>query len=149
MVARVCPLLLESDDFNDLELRQFVTLMKTLIETAQSGQDWPKVLTKQVHQAGDVKISRASGACVSIPIIQFGKKKTLVRVHAFVSAVGRKVAFISHAFVKPANMQRTPAKEQDRSRDGLRALFDAVDLGTAQFIDTHGGRDGFVKLVGE
>jgi len=146
-VALVCPLLLESEDFDDDEYRKFITLMKTIMDTAQSGQEWPKVLHKQVHQAGEVKIVRASGIHETYTIIQFGKKKTLVRVHTFISAVGRKVAFISHAFIKPGNSERTPEKEQARSKDNLHALLDAIDAGTAQFIDSQGGRDGFLKMV--
>jgi hypothetical protein len=146
-VALVCPLLLESDAFDDDEYRKFITLMKTIMDTAQSGQEWPKVLHKQVHQAGEVAIVRASGAHETFTIIQLGKRKTLVRVHTFISAMGRKVAFISHAFVKPGNSVRTPEKEQTRSRDNLQALLNAIDAGTAQFIGSQGGRDGFLKMV--
>jgi hypothetical protein len=146
-VALVCPLLLESDDFDDDDYRKFITLMKSIMDTAQSGQEWPKVMHKQVHPAGDVIIERASGAHETYPIIQFGKKTTLVRVHTFISAVGRKVAFISHAFIKPGNSDRTPQKEQDRSKNNLKDLLNSIDSGTAQFIDSQGGRDGFLKLV--
>ena len=146
-VVSVCPLLLDASEFNDDEFKEFFILLNTMLQAAQSGHEWPKVMNKQVHQAGDVFIRRNSGKHENYPIIQFGKKRTLIRIHTFVSAVGRRVCFISHVFQKPANSDRTPAKEQERARQNLQNFLDALDAGMAQLLDSQGGHDGFLKMV--
>lgn len=146
-VAAICPLLLEAADFTDDSYRKFLALMNTMTTIAQSGHDLQAVMNDKVHQAGDVSIKRASGKHETHAIIQFGKKATIVRVHTFTSRVGRKIVFISHAFEKPKNSDKTPKKEQDRSKRNLEAFFDAVDAKTAKLIDSQGGHHGFFNLV--
>jgi hypothetical protein len=146
-VALVCPLLYEAGEFGIKDYRNFLLLMDTIIKTAQSGLEWPDVLYKAVHTGGDVSVKRLNGKQESHSIIQFGKKKTLVRIHAFTAAAGRKLAFVSHVYVKPHNSDKTPASEQKRSKRNLQEFLDALDNKTAQFIDSQGGRNGFLNLV--
>ena len=146
-VVAVCPLFLEASDFEDDEFREFQILLKTIFQTAQSGHDWPKVMNKQVHQAGDIVVQRSSGKHETFCIIQFGKKKTLIRLHTFLNAFGRKVCLLSHVFLKPGNSEKTPASEQARAKQNLKEFLHALDAGTAQLIDAQGGRDGFLKMV--
>jgi hypothetical protein len=146
-VFAACPLLREAGTLNDPEFETFIHLIHAMLNTAQSGQDWPTVMTKAVHDAGDVVITRNSGKHEKYSIVQFGKKKTMIRIHTFTSAIGRKVAFISHVFEKPKNSDKTPSKEQTRAEINLQQFLNAVDVDEAQFIDTQGGKDGLNKLV--
>lgn len=146
-VVLICPLLLESEEFTDEEHHQFMLLIGMITKTAQCGHDWPRVLNKAVHLVGDINVRRVNGKHESHPVMQFGKKKTLIRMHAFTGSTGRKLAFISHVFVKPKNSDKTPESEKSRSKNNLQAFLNAVDNGTAQFIDLQGGRNGFLKLV--
>lgn len=146
-VAAICPLLREAGEFDEKEFREFLGLFNTMLTTAQSGQDWPKVMHKQVHAAGDVSIRRSSGKHEQHTIIQFAKKRSLIRIFAFTSAVGRKMAFVSHAFEKPANAGRTPAMEQERSRVNLQRYLDAIDSGRVRLIEAQGGKNEFLKMV--
>jgi hypothetical protein len=146
-VAAACPFLREAAVLNDPEFEEFIHLMQTILDTAQSGQEWPTVMKKAVHEAGRVVVKRESGKHEEYPIIQFGKKRTMIRVHTFTSGIGRKVAFISHVFEKPKNSDKTPASEQSRAKMNLQNFLSAVDSGQAQFIDIQGGKDGFKKLV--
>lgn len=146
-VIEICPFLLEAADFTDDNYDKFMSLLDTMLSTALSGQDWQTVMHKSVHSGGEVVVKRTTGKQEIHKIIQFGKKATIVRVHTFTSGVGRKIVFISHTFEKPKNEERTPKKEQDRSKDNLKAFFGAVDDKTAQLINIQGGRNGFLKLV--
>ncbi len=140
-----CPLLREAVDLEEFD--QFIHLMMSILNTAQSGLDWPAVMNKVVHEAGRVVITRHSGKHEEYPIIQFGKKKTMIRIHTFTSAVGRKVAFISHVFEKPKNSDKTPPSEQARAQTNLQGFLSAVDAGVAQLIEIQGGKNEFNKLV--
>jgi hypothetical protein len=146
-VFAACPFLREAGTLNDPEFAIFMHLMQAMLNTAQSGQDWPAVMTKAVHDAGDVVITRNSGKHEKYSIVQFGKKTTMIRIHTFISGIGRKVAFISHVFEKPKNSDKTPPKEQTRAKNNLQQFLNAVDAEEAQFIDTQGGKDGLNKLV--
>jgi hypothetical protein len=146
-VFAACPFLREAGTLNDPEFEIFIHLIHAMLNTAQSGQDWPSVMTKAVHDAGDVVITRSSGKHEKYSIVQFGKKKTMIRIHAFTSSYGRKVAFVSHVFEKPKNSDKTPPREQTRAENNLQRFLDAVDAGEAQFIDIQGGKDGLIKLV--
>jgi hypothetical protein len=146
-VFAACPFLREAAALKDPEFKAFIHLMHSILNTAQSGQDWPSVMNKAVHEAGRVVITRNSGKHEEYPIIQFGKKTTMIRIHTFTSAVGRKVAFISHVFEKPKNADKTPQSEQTRAQAHLQNFLNAVDAGEAQLIDIQGGKNGFNKLV--
>lgn len=146
-VVAACPFLREAAALKDPEFEAFIHLMRSMLNTAQSGQDWPSVMNKAVHEAGRVAITRNSGKHEEYPIIQFGKKTTMIRIHTFTSAVGRKVAFISHVFEKPKNSDKTPRSEQARAQTNLQNFLDAVDTGKAQLIDIQGGENEFNKLV--
>lgn len=146
-VFAACPFLREAGSLNDPEFAIFMHLMQAMLNTAQSGQDWPSVMTKAVHDAGDVFITRNSGKHEKYSIVQFGKKKTMIRIHTFTSVYGRKVAFISHVFEKPKNSDKTPSREQIRAEISLQRFLTAVDAGEAQFIDIQGGKNGLNKLV--
>jgi hypothetical protein len=131
----------------DSEVDAFIHLIQSMLHTAQSGLDWPTVMHKAVHEAGRIGVTRSSGRYEEFPIIQFGKKKTMIRIHTFTSAFGRKVAFVSHVFQKPKNSRKTPSSEQTRAQVNLQCFLNAVDSGEAQFIDIQGGKNGFNKLV--
>lgn len=146
-VFSACPFLREADALEDPEFEAFIHLMRSIMDTAQSGQDWPAVMNKAVHDAGRVVVIRSTGKHEEYPIIQFGKKKTMIRVHTFTSAIGRKVAFISHIFEKPRNSDKTPRSEQTRAQSILQCFLNAVDASEAQMIDIQGGKNGFNKLV--
>lgn len=146
-IAEICPLLYESDEFSDQNFDVFRNLLSKMLKVAESGHDWQRAMTDDVHDAGTVTIQRSSGRQEVYTIIQFGLKKTLVRVHAITTAAGRRVAFISHAFEKPGNSKKTPPSEQQRVKRNLEAYLEALDSGTAQMIDIQGGRDGFLKLI--
>jgi hypothetical protein len=60
-VVAMCPFLREASELDEKEWREFLSLFNTVLATAQSGQDWPKVLHKQVHDAGNVTIQRSLG----------------------------------------------------------------------------------------
>lgn len=146
-VAAICPFFQEAGNLDQAQFGEFVRLVKTMFNTAQSGHDWPDVMHQQVHEAGQVTVRRGSGKIEKHVIIQFGKKKTLIRIFAFISAHGRKCALVSHMFEKPANSRKTPAKEQARSQKILQLYFDAIDTENIQFIDAQGGKHGFLKFV--
>ena len=146
-VIAMCPFVREASELDEKEWREFLSLYNTLLATAQSGQDWPKVLHKQVHDAGNVTIQRSLGKHERHTIIQFGKKKSLIRIFAFISSGGRKLAFVSHGFEKPANVGRTPAAEQERARVNLKSYLDAIDAKNIQLIDVQGGKNEFLKMV--
>ena len=146
-VIAMCPFLREASELDEKEWREFLSLFNTVLATAQSGQDWPKVMHKQVHPAGDVSIRRRLGKHERHTIIQFGKKKSLIRIFAFISTGGRKLAFVSHSFEKPANVDRTPAAEQERARFNLQSYLDAIDANNVQLIEVQGGEYEFLKMV--
>lgn len=146
-VFAACPFFREASALKDPEFEAFIHLIKSMLETAESGQEWPAVMNKAVHEAGRIGITRNSGKHEEYPIIQFGKKKTMIRIHTFTSAVGRKVAYVSHVFEKPKNLDKTPRSEQIRAQNNLQSFLSAVDDGVAQFIDIQGGKDEFNKLV--
>jgi hypothetical protein len=146
-VIAMCPFLREASELDEKEWREFLSLFNTVLATAQSGQDWPKVMHKQVHPAGDVSIRRRLGKHERHTIIQFGKKKSLIRIFAFISTGGRKLAFVSHSFEKPANVARTPAAEQERARVNLQSYLDAIDAKNVQLIEAQGGEYEFLKMV--
>ncbi len=146
-VFAACPFFREAAALKDPEFTAFLHLVQSMLNTAESGQDWPAVMNKAVHDAGRVVIKRNSGKHEDYPIIQFGKKKTMIRIHTFTSAVGRKVAFISHVFEKPKNSDKTPSSEQARAQTNLQSFLSAVDAGVAQLIEIQGGKNEFNKLV--
>jgi hypothetical protein len=146
-VIAMCPFLREASELDEKEWREFLSLFNTVLATAQSGQDWPKVMHKQVHPAGDVSIRRRLGKHERHTIIQFGKKKSLIRIFGFISTGGRKLAFVSHSFEKPANVARTPAAEQERARVNLQSYLDAIDAKNVQLIEAQGGEYEFLKMV--
>jgi hypothetical protein len=146
-VIAMCPFLREASELDEKEWREFLSLFNTVLATAQSGQDWPKVMHKQVHPAGDVSIRRRLGKHERHTIIQFGKKKSLIRIFAFISTGGRKLAFVSHSFEKPANVARTPAAEQERASVNLQSYLDAIDAKNVQLIEAQGGEYEFLKMV--
>ena len=145
-VAANCPLLREAEVLKQPELMEFVRLLQIMFKTALSGHNWPEVMNKQVHKVGQVNINRDSGKRESHVIMQFGKKTTLIRVVVFISAHGRKCAFVSHMFEKPANSKKTPAKEQARSQRNLQAYFDAIDSNDIQLVNVQGEKNGFLRL---
>ncbi len=144
-VYAACPFLREAAELDDF--RAFINLIVTMLNAAPSGQEWRLVMNKAVHEAGRVSIKRNSGKHEEYPIIQFGKKTTMIRVHTFTNAFGRKVAFISHVFEKPKNSDKTPHSEQVRAEANLQSILDAVDAGKAQLIEIQGGKNEFNKLV--
>lgn len=146
-VFAACPFFREASALKDPEFEAFIHLIKSMLETAESGQEWPAVMNKAVHEAGRIGITRNSGKHEEYPIIQFGKKKTMIRIHTFISAVGRKVAFISHVFEKSKNSDKTPRSEQARAKANIQDFLGAVDSGVVQLIDIQGGKNGFKKLV--
>lgn len=146
-IVAVCPLFYESSEFDNRNFKSFQTLLQKMMRVAAAGHDWQSAMTDDVHDAGGVSIRRVDGRQETHTIIQFGIKTTLVRIHAITTAAGRKVAFISHTFVKPANKRKTPPSEQKRVQRNLEEYLHAIDTNSAQLIDIQGGRDGFLRLV--
>jgi len=146
-IAPICPILREAGDLHAPKYEEFIRLLMKMFSTAQSGQNWPDVMYDQVHEVGRVNVRGISGKIENYVIIQFGKKKNLIRVLAFISAFGRKRAFISHVFEKPANSKTTPKKEIVRAQNNLQEYLNAIEAKNIQLISAQGGKNEFLKMV--
>lgn len=146
-IVEICPLFLDAAEFTDDNYRIFMILLHKLLATSKSTTELTQHMGQDIHDAGDIVIQRESGKNEKHSIVQFGKKRTLVRIHTITNAAGRRLAFISHTFVKPANSDKTPSAQKKRCKSNLQNFYIALDEKTAELITEQGGRNGFQKLV--
>lgn len=143
-----CPLLREGfSPQGSGNARVFGQLLNLILTRLQGGGDIRELFDqKQLHEVGTATVTLGSGQTENAKILQFEKKKTIVRILWLYGRAG-KTLLITHTFVKPGgHVQTTPQSERDRAQRIFQSYVRAHDAKTVQLITAQGGRDGYQAL---
>lgn len=141
-----CPLLREAGALQGNHFDDFHLLMHEVCKKALLPQPWHQLMSKkQFHNVDGVTVNRISGRSETIPVMQFQRHNTMVRVHWF-SVAGKRLMLVSRVFVKRPSNGSLDA-EKRRAGTVLERYLEACDSNVARLIEAQGGTNGFRKLV--